>query len=592
MVALSRPQPMRRAPPDGHAAPLGAVLSLWLKLGFALALVGGVYAWRYTQAASDETFFWTQDLPVLGIVLLLAVALRFIPMPWASPLARAALRRPLAWSVGLAVLAFAVGLAGAPLLFGGYELSLDEYMADFDATIFGHGQLMAPVATPWRDYLPALQPLFGLTTGSNAVWASGYLPMNAAIRALADLIHAKALVNPLWSAVSVVAVYGVARRLWPERPGMALAAAALLGTSSQLLLMAMTAYAMPAHLALNLVWLWLFLLGGRTGHAGALAVAFVACGLHQVVFHPLFAAPFVLQLWLDRRWRLAAIYTAAYAAIGVFWVEYQPALLAAFGGAAGPTHALPGGWFAARVAPLLANVHTGALGAMAESLLRFATWQNPLTTPLALIAGVAAFRTKGHMRAMALGVVLTLLVMLLLMPSQSHGWGYRYLQGFMGSIALLAAWSWSRITDALPPQQRTAATSAFAAACVASLVVLLPVRAWQAWRYTAPYAAAAAAIQSAPAQVVIIDHDQPGLAFNFGAFVRNDPYLSHTPKVLLLAGLSEPALRQLCAHNSVLIFDGRSAADFGIDRLKPAADADGPYLRAVMARIGCGRRLG
>ena len=81
---------------------------------------------------------------------------------------------------------------------------------------------------------------------------------------------------------------------------------------------------MPAHLAFNLAWLWLFLRGGKAGHAGAIAVGFLATGIHQLIFHPMFVAPFVLQLWLRRRWGLGALYTLAYAAICLFWIEYWP----------------------------------------------------------------------------------------------------------------------------------------------------------------------------------------------------------------------------------------------------------------------------
>src|SRR5208282_587380 len=108
----------------------------------------------------------------------------------------------------------------------------------------------------------------------------------------------------------------------------------LLATSSQFLITAMTPYAMTAHLTVNLVWLWLFLRGGRLGHAGAIAVAFLACGLHQLIFHPLFAAPFILQLWLERRYRAALFYTLAYALIGAFWIAYPTIALGLMVGAA------------------------------------------------------------------------------------------------------------------------------------------------------------------------------------------------------------------------------------------------------------------
>src|SRR3546814_2509369 len=72
--------------------------------------------------------------------------------------------------------------------------------------------------------------------------------------------------------------------------------------------MSMTAYAMTAHFALNMVWLALFLRNDWKGHFGAAVVAFLAIGLHQLQFHPLFAAGFLFWIVLQRRWGLAAFY--------------------------------------------------------------------------------------------------------------------------------------------------------------------------------------------------------------------------------------------------------------------------------------------
>ncbi|MFI4972999.1 MAG: hypothetical protein ACHP84_00500 [Caulobacterales bacterium] len=565
------------------------LLVTWAKTAGWLVLLGAIYFVRVRYRSTDEAFFLTQDLPVLALGGLLILALRWVP---AAP----AMLRPAAWMsprivvLAMAALCVLIGTVCARPVFEGYHLSLDEFMADFDARIFAQGQVMAPTPLQWRPFIPALQPIFGLPVPGHAYWASAYLPLNAAVRGLAMRFGVQALVNPLWSGLAVVAVWGVARRLWPDRPWLAVAAAALLASSSQLLITAMTAYAMPAHLALNLVWLWLFLRGGRLGHAGALVVGFVACGLHQVAFHPLFVAPFVLQLWLDRRWSAAALYTAAYGAICLFWVLYWSLLLKAVGVAPQSAGAVGAGWFAARVGDLLKHVNPGALGIMAESLVRFVTWQNPLAAPLALLGVGGAMRAKGVMRCLVLGVVLTLVVMTLLVPSQTHGWGYRYLHGLMGSVCLLAVWSWARLTEGLPAAAKDRASVAFVAACAVSAAVLLPLRAWQAHGYAHPYVLADAAIRRAPAQVVIVDDDAPW--FDEGAVVRNDPDLRNNPKVMYLAALDEAGLRAVCARYSVLNFDGRQAARFGMETIPLPASPRMAKLRAVQAALRCDRRMG
>ena len=392
--------------------------------------------------------------------------------------------------------------------------------------------------------------------GGGAFWVSGYLPVSAGLRAIGGLAGAASLVNPLLTAVSVAAVWGVARRMWPQRPGLALAAAILLATSSQVLVGGMTAYAMPAHLAFNLVWLWLFLRGGRLGHAGALAVGFLACGLHQLPFHPLFVAPFVAQLWLERRWRAAALYTVAYAAICLFWVEYwQIALaMAQTGPAVAATAAAKQGamGFYEQAQLILKDFDWSGLALMAKNLIRFATWQNLLTAPLLLLSAWAAFRAKGTTRSLILGFVTTLAAVFALMPYQGHGWGYRYLNGLLGSACLLAAWQWGRMTDALSPSQRAGARGGFALAALASLFVLFPLRALQAHRFARPYALAAAAIRAAKTDVVLVDDRNVWFGIDLA---RNDPYLRNRPLVLYAEALEEDQARALCQGATISMFD-------------------------------------
>jgi hypothetical protein len=196
------------------------------------------------------------------------------------------------------------------------------------------------------------------------------------------------------------------------------------------------------------------------------------------------------------------------------------------------------------------------------------------------------------MRALVLGVFLTLVAMLFLEPTQTHGWGYRYLHGLLGSTALLAAWGWNRLTAALSPPRAAAAAGGLVLACAVSLLVLTPLRVWQTWSYVRPYALADAAIASSRAQVALVD-DQDELAFNFGTLVRNDPFLTNSPKTLALAALDGDQLRALCAtFHDVVIFDGDDAAAFGIDVVRGKADDDMQDLRDQLDELHCGRSLG
>ena len=535
-----------------------------------VALIPDVTAGRRALKLT-EWFLFHQDLPVLWAVA--AAALVGFAVSFALPAlpgagAPAVSTRPRAALIVAAIAALAglVAWAGTFVVFDNYALSMDEFMANFDGSILSHGQLMAPVAAPWRAFLAALQPTFVTLAPGDVAWSSQYLPVNAGLRALGELVGAPSLVSPLLAAVSVVAIFGVARRLWPARPDLALAAAVLLATSSQFLVTAMTPYAMTAHLAFNLVWLWLFLRGGRLGHIGAILVGFLATGLHQFVFHPLFAAPFIAELLFARRWRLALTYIAAYGFICAFWIGYWRfafAVLGPPGAAVGPaamgTAAATD--LAGRITALWKTVDTAALRTMDANLIRFVSWQSLLTAPLAVLGVVAAVRTGGVVRALLLGLVLTVIAMFVLIPHQGHGWGYRYLHGLLGSACLLAAFAWGRLTDPLSAAARRWAGASFAVLAGVSVLALFPLRAVQAHAFVHPYARAWAAIAHAPSAVVVVD---PAGAWYASDLVRNDPYLGRRPLVFDIRALTEAQLSQLCRHRALSVFDAADAIRLGI----------------------------
>ena len=290
-----------------------------------LACLGLLQTYVKGWDSDTDLFMWEHDAPVL-----LGVGALFLALRWVSPSRTES--RPVApnyrFSIAaLVVLTVLTTWAGYRLVFETHAFSRDEHLALFDAAIFARGELMAKVAPEWRAYVPGLQPMFMLDVPAHTFWVSGYLPVNAAFQAVGLKLGLQGVVSPILAALGLFATWAVGRKLWPERPDMALLSAILLASSSQFLVTAMTPYAMTAHLALNMTWLWLFIRGGRLGHAGAIAVGVLACGLHQLIFHPLFVAPFILQLWLDRRWRAALAYTVAYGLICLFWVSYWPIML-------------------------------------------------------------------------------------------------------------------------------------------------------------------------------------------------------------------------------------------------------------------------
>ncbi|HEX4710697.1 hypothetical protein, partial [Phenylobacterium sp.] len=539
-AAKPRPWFFQKLIAPAETAFIAPALVAWRRTLMVLVVIGLVDSLLHLHRGIADYFFSRQDLPVALAMLLLMSGLYLVRPPRALP-SLAGWNWRAAALMGAA--AVAVGWIGAHAVYDGYALSMDEFMAVFDTQIFKAGRLAAEVPQAWRHFVPALEPRFGLAVPGNAYWVSSYLPVNAAFRALAARVGADYLINPLWAGVSVLAVYGIARRLWPERPTAALVAAALLATSPQVLIAAMTPYAMPAHLALNLVWLWLVLRGGRLGHGAAAGVAFLATGLHQLVFHPLFAGPFVLELWLARRWKPALFHTCAYAVIGAFWAAYPALVLhtlgagAASAAAAGSTGLLP------RLVSAVTGNEPMAVVLMAKNLVRFVTWQSLLAVPLALVVARTALRTPGPLRALVVGLAATTLAVMVLMAFQGHGWGYRYLHGLIGSVCLLAAFGWMRLTEGAQGQPARAQSAVFATALAASLLILLPWRAWQVHSFVHPYATAERAVQAMDADIVLID-DAPVV---YGVdLVRNDPLWTHRPIVLALSALTPADLAEVC----------------------------------------------
>jgi hypothetical protein len=537
---------------------LAPSLIAWRWAMIVLVVMGIAHTLLGKRQSLTEYFFYLQDLGVAGLMLLLLNGLYLVHPQW-LPAKVAAPGWRTVLLLALTVTAFA--WAGASLIYDGYALSMDEFLARFDAQILSAGQLAAPVAPAWRLYVPALQPMFGFSVPGHAYWLSNYLPVNAAFLALASRAGAESLMPAVWAGVSVAAVFGIARRLWPDRPNAAWVAAVLLATSPQLLVTAMTPYAMSAHLALNLAWLWLVLRGGKLGHGAAAGVAFLATGLHQLVFHPLFAAPFVLEMWLAKRWKPALWHTCAYAAIGLFWSLYPALLRHQLEAVSVAAEATGHNGILVQATGLLAHFDPGGIGLMAKNLVRFATWQSLLAVPLAMIAFIPALRAGGTLRALALSIILTTVAMFVLLPYQGHGWGYRYLHGLMGSACLLAAWGWTRLGEGAPPAQAKVQGAVLATSIAATLLILLPLRAWQAHAFVHPYAVAERTIQAMDADLVLVD----GTGVWFGDdLVRNDPFLTNRPIVLDLVTLRPAHVRDLCSRYSVAVYGQSDAKRAGI----------------------------
>lgn len=543
---------------------LPLLLAMLLAIGLFGVLVDPVHDKRQFSAF----LFIRQDLAVaMLIALLLRYGLQSTGIVQSSRWMDALVHRP--WLFALALLM--VCGAGHHWLLQSYDLTRDEQMASFDAAIFAQGRLFWPIAPNWQPMADSLNQFFMLPIADRQAWISAYLPINALARAGMTLIGDAGLTSPAFTGIGALALWRIAERVWPGDAEARTVALLLYAGSSQVVIQGMTAHAMAGHLALNLVWLWLFLRGGWN-HAGAILVGFLATGLHQPLFHPLFVFPILTGLLIQRRWPLATLYVVAYAVICLFWLAW-PNMIAQLAG--GPMTALSSTGdrlgYADRVIDMLRATGPVSLWLMAMNLLRFVAWQHLLLLPLAAAGLTIAWRAP-LVRPLVAGIALHVLLIGLLLAFQGHGWGYRYLHGVIGSFCLLGGQGWIALRGHWPGPRLWAWSNA------ASFGLLLPLHMAMAAWLTLPYARVSVQIDRLPADITVIDEG----AVAFGSdLVINRPDLSNSPLRLLSGAMTAPQIAALCRKKRVTFLGARS-----LDAIRQRMDAkpgDDSHFRRLKA---------
>lgn len=503
-------------------------------------------AWYLQPTNLPGTFFLKQDLPILCLMTAAATLFPYLRLGqrWEREL------QPSAKAVVAGVLALlVVGVAGHWLVMQAYDLSRDEALATLAAEQIGHGMLATPIPEEWQPFGEAMLPVYFFDrVNPGLAWVSAYLPVNAAFQAIAGAVVHPALANPVLLIVGLFALWLVARRLWPSRRDAAVVATLLAATSSQLIVTSMTSYAMTGHFVLNMIWLALFLRRDGPGVVGALLVGFLAVGLHQLHFHPMFVAPFMLWLVLRREWGKAAIYGLGYAAIVVFWFLFYPQWLLT---QVDPAAIIdrPDRNLIDYVLRKFLRLFQLPLSLGILNFARFIAWQNILLVPLALAAWPVLRERRGWKESAIFPLALGCLIGLIVPVLQGHGWGYRYFAGLIGSFCLLAGYGWIRL---VPEQGDGRPWTVFKAACVFTLAVQLPLQLVMAHSFVEPYARLYKAARAAPVDVVLVD-TSAGLFSQ--DIAQNSVDFEQHPKIMDLAYVPDDALISLCRTKKVALID-------------------------------------
>lgn len=559
-----------------HVGARRTVVAAWfvaVLVSFAISLTAKAF-----NLSIIFLLFQDRWLLLIGCGLLLAASYR---LPKTEVPFKVGVRLPLI----VAAILLATCFAGHYLILAGYDMSRDEQMATFDAAIFADGRLVQPLPQIWRDHADVLNLTFMVPAEHRAAWISAYLPFNAALRALASLFATQALVGPLMTTLGALALWGCARRIWPSDREAPVVALLLYLGSAQIVITGMTTYAMPAHLTLNLVWLWLFVRRSFWADMAALAVGFVAVGLHQPLMHPLFAGPLLFLLILpEREWGRAAFFALGYAAIGAFWF-YWPNWTWSLVQVSADAQRPDGVDYLTRLRMTVQQLNPKGMADMFVNILRFIAWQHLLLLPLLLIGVKIAYKDR-LAGALATGVILTTIVMAVILPYQGHGFGYRYLHGLIGNCILVAVFAWKSL-GAEQAKWRTLLLRS----SVAGIAILLPLQAWMAQAFYAPAAGASAKIAAIDADYAVIgENDVP-----FSAdLVFNPPQLDRRPVRLLREKLDLSAITAICStHPTVALVGNRALQSMAEYYSLPAPRADraNRAFSLMLERAGCQPRI-
>ncbi|MEY2545265.1 MAG: hypothetical protein QOG48_382 [Verrucomicrobiota bacterium] len=533
---------------------------LFLVAGFALLGVAFAFWLRQVPAGNPDprlafnVFYYLfarnepAGLALVALFSILSALVFFRQKSSAAALANEDVDLPRWICPVIALFVFVVAAVGTDFVFHTYMVTADEHLADFQARIFLRGKLQAQVPPAWIDAVRVIKPTYVDYFPATHSWNETYLPAYAAMRAAFQAFDLQSMLNPFLAALTVLGVYATARNIWPESKTHALIAAGLLASSSQFLLMSMTSYSMPAHLALNAIWLWLYSRPNERKFYLAPFVGVVAIGLHQPIVHALFVLPFLVRLVWQRRWRAMSIFAIVYLAGCALWYFWR----AHFQGV-GPHGVGSIFKFANPRMPIIQSMN----------LLLIIGWASLATPLLAVLAFGRFCKSKPILQDAMLSCALTFGFYFFFFLDQAHGWGYRYFHGALACFALVAAAGFERLSELIGRKR----AHAFVLAGISmSILLQFPLRCVQAERFVRPYARAATVLHAMHYDIVAFDARD---AWYSADLIRNDPFLEKRPVLVSIYGQTTGTVGALSKNGSVRFITRDDLTRLGMFTARP-----------------------
>ncbi len=343
------------------------------------------------------------------------------------------------WTAGAT---FVVLALGARFAYHATAFSMDESVQLSQAYAFSHGELSWTVPPDLLDRMIPIgfQNYFYAVNAATGQTASGYWPGFALLLAPFAWAGVPWLLNAALTGATLLLIHAICVRLLADRDAAGWAMLLALG-SVQFTINGISYYSMPAHLAFNLLYVWL-LLDGRLSRAFlAGLVGGYALILHNPVPHMLFAAPWLIWLLRDpRRWGALAAVSAGYIPIGLVvgfcWPLYLGSLRPA---------AATGAHVGAGALLLMVYLKLSSVVALPDFPMVcariYATWKIWIwSVPGLVLLALHGCRTvRGPMLVLGASAVLTYLFYWVIPLDQGHGWGYRYFHTAWAALPIYAA---------------------------------------------------------------------------------------------------------------------------------------------------------
>ncbi len=529
---------------------VGLLLSIVIK--WRGTHVPGIYYGNYFP------YLYVKNEPVILVLLIISlVLLRWYvaaaaPLSWAAEEGERLSRLSARWIWLLALAVLVLAWLGDYWVLHGFPASNDEFAARFQAQIFLAGKVKAGLDSRWRDFVGALTPGFIVFDPKEFTWTSGYLPVYAGIRTIFLGLGCASLTGPCLAALSVILIYRVAQKIWPQDRFAPILAVVLLGSSSQFLITSMTSFAYPAHLCLNLAWLACYLRDDNVGLALTPWIGFFALGLHNPFIHALFVIPWLVGVVRRRNWRVTLYFALVYLAGCLVWYAWMrftwPSTVR---GEDLQVFRLPG-FYQLLIQPM--------------NLSLLFAWQS-LATCILFMAAIRHREILGPWGTKLLwGCILTFGFFFFFPWDQFIGWGYRFFYGVLGNLVLVAVAGWSLMRHTLGEKK---ALGFLGLTTLLAVCLQLPLRCYQVESFVRPLAVSAKYIQSLPERLVIIDTDKNFLS---ASLVRNDPFLRNPTKVFRASGLDEEDISNLKKLGQVRILQPEALAARGLPLIPPQSE--------------------